>query len=247
VRFVVIGYLDTQQLPWQSEDRVLTVHGRYSPEDLPTLLDHYRVRLVAYPSAGPESFSFTLSEAWAAGRPVIVPPIGALAERVAGSGAGWVWSDAEWESEALMLARISNITGASCAADLQSAAAAARAVPQQTLKAMAERTATFYDAAARSTPPSGRAHPSFPAIRVRDALGYRPWHPPPVDEEPPVPANGGTAAAAVVAPPHSLRSGGPVGWIARKALGWRRTRIGELLHSMTPRFLLEALKSRLAQ
>src|SRR5262245_40273308 len=77
VRFVLIGYMDVQHGPWQSDDAVLTVHGRYDPRELPQLLAHYRVRLVAYPSAGPETFSFTLSEAWGAGCPVVVPPFGA--------------------------------------------------------------------------------------------------------------------------------------------------------------------------
>ena len=62
--------------------------------------------LVAFPSAGPETFSFTLSESWAAGLPVIVPPFGALAERVAESSAGWLWTDSEWRDEARMLARM---------------------------------------------------------------------------------------------------------------------------------------------
>src|SRR5581483_9911155 len=102
VRFVLIGYLDVQHAPWQSEDGRFTVHGRYAPGDLADLLAHYRVDLVVYPSAGPETFSYTLSEAWAAGRPVLVPPIGALAERVAGTDAGWIWNDAQWRSEELM-------------------------------------------------------------------------------------------------------------------------------------------------
>ena len=59
-----------------------------SPPTCPALLAHYRVALVLYPSAGPETFSYTLSEAWAAGRPVLVPPIGALAERVRGQRRG---------------------------------------------------------------------------------------------------------------------------------------------------------------
>ncbi len=88
VRFVLIGYLDVRHGPWQSGDAVLTIHGQYDPHDLPDLLDHYRVKLVAYPSAGPETFSLTLSEAWTAGRPAIVPPFGALAERVTATGAG---------------------------------------------------------------------------------------------------------------------------------------------------------------
>ena len=36
--------------------------------------DPAAIALVLYPSAGPESFSYTLSEAWTAGRPVLVPP-----------------------------------------------------------------------------------------------------------------------------------------------------------------------------
>lgn len=146
-----------------------------------------------------------------------------------------------------MLARITNITGASHAVELQSAAVAARAVPQQTLKAMAERTAAFYDAAAKSPLPSGRTHVLFPAVRVRDALGYQPWYPPPVDETLLPAADGGDVAPAAVALSPSSGSGGPVAWIAKKALGWRRTWLGELLYSMTPRFLLEALKARLVQ
>jgi GT2 family glycosyltransferase/glycosyltransferase involved in cell wall biosynthesis len=90
VRFVLIGYLDVRHGPWRSDDAALTIHGQYDPTDLPRLLDHYRVKLVAYPSAGPETFSLTLSEAWSAGRPAIVPPFGALAERVGATGAGWL-------------------------------------------------------------------------------------------------------------------------------------------------------------
>jgi glycosyltransferase involved in cell wall biosynthesis len=47
-----------------------------------TLLDHYRINLVVFPSAGPETYCYTLTEAWMAGRPALVPPIGALYERV---------------------------------------------------------------------------------------------------------------------------------------------------------------------
>ena len=57
VRFVLIGYLDLQHGPYQSEDAVFTVHGHYATGDLPDLFDDYRVALVLYPSAGPETFS----------------------------------------------------------------------------------------------------------------------------------------------------------------------------------------------
>ena len=240
VRFVVIGYLDAQHLPWQSDDAVLTVHGRYVSSDLPGLLDHYRVQLVAYPSAGPESFSLTLSESWAAGRPVIVPPVGALAERVAGSGAGWVWSDGEWRSEAQMLARIVAIVAPAQVSALESAAAAARAKPQQTALAMAERTATVYDRAMVSPPSPGLAFAPLAAIRVRDALGYQPWHPPPIAQAKlPAVASGGAVAS------YRPERGGAATWIARTALAWRRTWPGKVLYAVTPRVVLEALKSRL--
>jgi glycosyltransferase involved in cell wall biosynthesis len=171
VRFVLIGYMDVQHGPWQSADAVLTVHGRYDPRELPTLLARYRARLVAYPSAGPETFSFTLSEAWAAGYPVVVPPFGALAERLEGTGAGWAWAWDEWRDEARMLARIAGIVAPEKTDALAAASEAARRVPQPTLDAMAERTLAHYDAAiaaARALP-----SPPFEWARVRAAEGQQ--------------------------------------------------------------------------
>ncbi len=147
LRFVLIGYMDVEHGPWQSDDAVLTIHGRYQPRELPELLERYRVRLVAFPSAGPETFSFTLSETWAAGLPVVVPPFGALAERVAGTGAGWLWTDAEWRDAGQMLARIAELVAPPNAASLAAAGTRGRAIPQSTPGAMAERTREIYDAA----------------------------------------------------------------------------------------------------
>ncbi|WP_232420208.1 methyltransferase domain-containing protein [Nitrosococcus watsonii] len=107
LRWVVIGYTDRQgdpPVPYQSEDQIVTLHGPYRQADLPVLLDHYAISLVVFPSAGPETFSYTLSEAWAAGRPVLVPPIGALQERVAESGAGWIMED--WQDMDRILDRV---------------------------------------------------------------------------------------------------------------------------------------------
>jgi len=146
LRFVLIGYMDVEHGPWQSDDAVLTVHGRYEPRDLPALLAHYRARIVAFPSAGPETFSFTLSEAWEAGLPVVVPPFGALGERVADAGAGWLWTDEEWSDEAKMLARVAEILDPANAASVAQMANRARA----TLSApetMVESTLRIYGAA----------------------------------------------------------------------------------------------------
>jgi glycosyltransferase involved in cell wall biosynthesis len=174
LRFVLIGYMDVQHGPWQSEDAVLTVHGRYDPRDLPSLLARYRARLVAYPSAGPETFSFTLSEAWAAGVPVVVPPFGALADRVAGTGAGWVWTHDEWRDESRMLGRIAAIVAPEDGAALAAAAERARAVPQPTLDAMARRTLAHYAEAIASAPVRTAGFTSFDATRVQAAAGLAP-------------------------------------------------------------------------
>ncbi len=125
LRWVLIGYLDSCREQMQSEDAVFTLHGPYDSREIGALLEHYRVRLVAYPSAGPETFSFTLSEAWAAGRPALVPPIGALAERVAASGGGWVLDEDEWQDEARLLDRIVTLLAAENAAAWSAAAARA--------------------------------------------------------------------------------------------------------------------------
>ncbi|MFO1305833.1 MAG: glycosyltransferase [Burkholderiales bacterium] len=174
VRFVLIGILDFQHGPYQSDDAMCSVHGAYAPRDLPDLLAHYRVSLVLYPSAGPETFSFTLTEAWREGRPALVPPIGALAERLAGSDAGWVMSEEEWRDESRMLDRIESLVASQ--RDLERASAAARAIAQISTVSMAERTIAHYERAI-----AGRDAPVLRPLekgRILYALGYRPWHAP---------------------------------------------------------------------
>jgi hypothetical protein len=150
------------------------VHGHYDTRDLPDLLAHYRVTLVLYPSAGPETFSFTLTEAWKEGRPVFVPPIGALAERVEGTEAGWIMSETEWRDEARMLDRLEAILSATD--ELARASAQARTIMRISVDSMAERTVAHYEAAI-----AGRTLPTLRPLekgRVLYALGYRPWHAP---------------------------------------------------------------------
>lgn len=86
---IVIGYTDTRIEPGWVAPGELYIHGPYEDVALPAWLDAYRVSLVLFPNRLPESFSYTLSEAWAARRPVIVPDAGALGERVANCGGGW--------------------------------------------------------------------------------------------------------------------------------------------------------------
>ena len=89
LRIVVVGYTDVESRH-QSTDRVLTVHGAYGRDEIAALLDHYGIAILAFPTIWPETFSYTLSEGWQAGRPALVPPRGALRERVLATGAGWL-------------------------------------------------------------------------------------------------------------------------------------------------------------
>ena len=89
VVLVVIGYLDAQVQPgWRG--RHLFVHGPFAEGETGAWLDAYGASIVLFPNRVPESFSYALSEAWAARRPVIVPDQGALAERVRAHGGGWI-------------------------------------------------------------------------------------------------------------------------------------------------------------
>ena len=97
LRFVVVGYTDRDN-GGQADDRVLTVHGPYRTDEVEALFDYYAIGIVVFPTVWPETFGYTLSEAWMAGRPVLVPPGGALGERVLATGAGWImdgWPDAD--------------------------------------------------------------------------------------------------------------------------------------------------------
>src|SRR5439155_22133145 len=105
LRLIVVGYTDREQR-FQSSDKVLTIHGPYQREEIETLLDHYRIAMTVFPTIWPETFSYTLSEGWLAGRPALVPPVGALQERVIASGAGWVmsgWPDADAVLDQILL------------------------------------------------------------------------------------------------------------------------------------------------
>ncbi len=128
-----------------------------------------------FPSLGPETFAYTLSEAWAAGRAVLVPPIGALAGRVADHGAGWIMDEAEWRDDARLLDRLVALTGPDGRAALEAACGRAAAMPLPPLATMVERTLACYRAATQRTPV---AHGPPDRLRVVEAFGYRRWVPP---------------------------------------------------------------------
>jgi len=232
VRFVVIGYTDHHHRAWQGDDARLTVHGRYDARDLPWLLDHYRARLVVFPSLGPETFAFTLTEAWSAGRAVLVPPIGALAERVRGTGAGWLMTDAEWRDDARLLERIESLVAPANAGALADAVRRAAALRLPTPASMAAATTACYVDAHAARPVS---HPPVDRLRVVEAYGYRRWAP--------TGATAGTdGAQRAPETPFAAATSVRGGDAARRL---RATAAGRVLYRLLPEGVRAALRSRM--
>lgn len=92
-RWVLLGYTDDQLHPGSSADERLWIHGPFAHQDTARWLHHYQADLVLFPNRLAESFSYALSDVWAAGVPVLVPAIGALAARVGEHGGGAVLGD----------------------------------------------------------------------------------------------------------------------------------------------------------
>ena len=165
LRWVVIGYTDHQYQAWQDKDKTLTIHGAYRSGELAALIDHYRVRLTVFPAAGPESFSYTLSESWALGCPALVPAIGALHERVAASGAGWIMDD--WQNEDRILDQILGICAPENAVEFERRAHLAASTHLPSLAEMAEATVAVY---AECIERIGTQTPAYPSALSAERL-----------------------------------------------------------------------------
>jgi GT2 family glycosyltransferase len=88
--FVVIGELPALECVADETIRsAVQVTGPYEAEDLERLIAKVDPHLIFYPQRWPETYSYTLSEGFRAGYPLLVPDIGAFPERVA--GLDWCW------------------------------------------------------------------------------------------------------------------------------------------------------------
>jgi glycosyltransferase involved in cell wall biosynthesis len=81
--------------------RHATIHGWYGLGALPRLLERHAIDLVVLPSIVPESYGLTLSESRRAGIPAVAFAHGALGERIASQGGGWL-APLEGGSDALL-------------------------------------------------------------------------------------------------------------------------------------------------
>lgn len=85
--FHLFGREELAEVP---TDATLRFHGRYQRHDIVPMLREANLSCVLLLSVWPETYSYTLSEAWAAGVPVFGADQGAIAERIHDAGGGIV-------------------------------------------------------------------------------------------------------------------------------------------------------------
>jgi glycosyltransferase involved in cell wall biosynthesis len=146
IGIVVIGYTDTHLTPGWVVPGTLYVHGAYDDGALAGWLAAYRVETVLFPNRFPESFSYTLSEVWQAGVPVIVPDQGALGERVARDGGGWTLPEGfDGQDAAALLVWLASPEGAAERARVKSRIVAGDAQRIPSLETMAQDVDALYE------------------------------------------------------------------------------------------------------
>jgi glycosyltransferase involved in cell wall biosynthesis len=166
IGIVVIGYTDTQITRGWLVPGIVYVHGAYEDGSLADWLGAYRVDTVLFLNRLPESFSYTLSEVWSAGVPVIVPDQGALGERVERDGGGWLLpAGFDGDEAAALLVWLSSAEGATERARVKSRIVPGDARRVPTLEAMSRDVDALY--ARFGLPPADSAD----AGAANDALG----------------------------------------------------------------------------
>jgi glycosyltransferase involved in cell wall biosynthesis len=84
----LIGYPE-QELPEPARARISET-GQYEDAQLPALLARVRPHVLWFPAQWPETYSYTLTAAIAAGLPIVASAIGAFPERLAGRPLTWL-------------------------------------------------------------------------------------------------------------------------------------------------------------
>ncbi|MFF1634417.1 glycosyltransferase [Leifsonia sp. NPDC058248] len=117
------------------------VHGRYTRSGMRELLDQIDPDFIGLLSIWPETYSHTLTEAWALGVPVVATDSGAVADRIRQHGGGELFPiDSPESAAAYILER---------AAELRRGELTHRAVPRRSIRSrlsMAQDYASLYDA-----------------------------------------------------------------------------------------------------
>ncbi|MEH6581991.1 MAG: glycosyltransferase [Halioglobus sp.] len=94
IEFHLLGYA------YRALAKNVVTHGPYDNSDVYSLVEAINPDVVWFPAQWPETYSYTLSIAMHAGKPVVVPDIGAFVERVQGRALSvlcpWDKSVADW-------------------------------------------------------------------------------------------------------------------------------------------------------
>lgn len=117
----------------------LHVHGRYDNDVLPELLDRAGIQVVLLPGPFVETFGHVLTEALAAGRPVIGSRWGALGERIRRLGVGWTVDPEDVDGMRALVERLDR-----CRLEVLRATRRAVEVELPSVEATAPRYAALY-------------------------------------------------------------------------------------------------------
>lgn len=88
----VIDHSKVEILLWGTSEPInhVTYKGSYTSDQVVDILQQNNLDLVLFPAIWPETFSYTLSESFAANIPAVVSNLGALKDRVDEYNTGWV-------------------------------------------------------------------------------------------------------------------------------------------------------------
>jgi GT2 family glycosyltransferase/glycosyltransferase involved in cell wall biosynthesis len=120
----------------------LHAHGPYDNEYLPDLLHRAGIQIVLLPGPYAETFGIVMSEALAAGVPVIGASYGALGERIRTFGAGWTIDPMDHESIATLIERLDQ-----CRAEILRVTRRVLETPLHTVAETVPRYAALYTGA----------------------------------------------------------------------------------------------------
>ncbi len=130
INWFVLGVIGDRKVEEIRQDNCFFSAG-YRKEELPQLLSDNEIDVVCILPVWPETFCYTVSEAWMNGIPVLGTDIGAVGERIRRTGGGWlVKPDAKPEEVLELLHRIKN--------DPEEYAEKKRAVGQIALRSVGE-------------------------------------------------------------------------------------------------------------
>ena len=135
---VEIHHFGEQKQPASPE---LLTHGHFDNEFLPELLHRAGIQVVLLPGPYAETFGLVMSEAVAAGIPVIGARYGALGERIRATGAGWTIDPTDPEGIRLLIERLDRSRD-----ELMRASRQVLRIPLEMVASTARRYAALYTA-----------------------------------------------------------------------------------------------------